>query len=164
MRGSSGALPAKWRQSTPELLDCMCDTDVMATELQSRRDLSTDPAAVKVEKTAGTGMEIAWKDGHVSRYTFQWLRDACPCALCDEEREQSGRKIGAPPQPKPDALPMFKAAAKPAEVSPVGRYAISFKWNDGHEHGIYSWEFLRKNCPCAECAARPTADHADSRE
>ena len=114
-----------------------------------------DPQSVKVNLTAGTGMEIAWKDGHLSRYSFTWLRDACPCALCDEERTQSGREIGKSPKSasKPGELPMFKAAAKPLEATPVGKYAISFRWNDGHQHGIYSWEFLREHCPCAECAA-----------
>jgi DUF971 family protein len=121
------------------------------SELRSSADVRFDPVAVKVQQTAGTGMEITWKDGHLSRYSFQWLRDACPCALCDEERGQSGRKPGAPPATKPGELPMFKAAAKPVEVTPVGKYAISFKWNDGHQHGIYSWEFLREHCPCAEC-------------
>jgi DUF971 family protein len=116
----------------------------------------SDPKSVDVNLTAGTGMEITWKDGHRSSYSFPWLRDACPCALCDEERSKSGRAIGAPPKPAPGALPMFKAAAKPTEVTPVGKYAISFKWNDGHQHGIYSWEFLRKHCPCPECRSRAT--------
>jgi DUF971 family protein len=49
---------------------------------------------------------------------------------------------------------MFKAAARPTQVEPVGKYAIRFTWNDGHQHGIYSWEFLREHCPCAECKAR----------
>ena len=52
------------------------------------------------------------------------------------------------------ALPMYKAAARPTEAKAVGKYAISFHWNDGHEHGIYSWAYLRENCPCAECKAR----------
>lgn len=111
----------------------------------------TDPKSVQVNVTTGTGVDIAWKDGHHSHYSFQWLRDACPCAMCDEERSQSGRKIGEPPKPKPGELPIFKGAAKPSEVTPVGKYAISFKWSDGHQHGIYSWDFLRKHCPCEEC-------------
>jgi len=36
-------------------------------------------------------MEIEWQDGHRSSYTFPFLRDACPCALCEEERGQAGR-------------------------------------------------------------------------
>ena len=49
--------------------------------------LANDPKSVKINLTAGTGMEIEWKDGHRSSYTFPFLRDACPCALCDDERE-----------------------------------------------------------------------------
>lgn len=126
-------------------------------------DLVADPKSVKVNVTAGTGVEIEWKDGHRSSYSFPFLRDACPCALCNEERERDGRQAGDPIKPVAGALPMFKAAARPTEVKPVGKYAISFHWNDGHEHGIYSWTYLREHCPCAECKARraleaPAAD------
>lgn len=113
--------------------------------------MSADPKSVKVHKTEGTGMEIEWKDGHRSTYTFPWLRDACPCALCNEEREKDGRKPGDPLKAVAGALPMFKALAKPTEVEPIGKYAIRFVWNDGHQHGIYSWEYLREWCPCPEC-------------
>ena len=102
-------------------------------------------------------MNILWKDGHASSYTFTWLRDACPCAVCDEERAGSGRVIGAAPQPVPGTLPMYRPPVRPNEAAPVGKYAISFKWNDGHQHGIYSWEFLRDHCPCAECKAAAKA-------
>jgi DUF971 family protein len=112
-----------------------------------------DPKSVKVNLTAGTGMDIEWKDGHRSSYSFQWLRNACPCALCDDERGKSGQEPGEPPRLAPGALPMFKPPAKPLHAEPVGKYAIRFRWNDGHELGIYSWEFLREYCPCDVCAA-----------
>ena len=51
------------------------------------------------------------------------------------------------------AKTMFKALARPTEVEPVGKYGIRFTWNDGHQHGIYSWEFLREHCPCQDCKA-----------
>ncbi len=38
-------------------------------------------------------------------------------------------------------------------AEPVGRYAIRFIFHDGHQTGIYSWEYLRDVCPCAECKA-----------
>jgi DUF971 family protein len=113
--------------------------------------VKADPKTVDVNVTTGTGMEIEWKDGHRSRYSFQFLRDACPCALCEDERGKSGLQPGESPAPPPGALPMFKAAAKPTQVEPVGKYAIRFTWNDGHMHGIYSWDFLRDVCPCEEC-------------
>lgn len=113
--------------------------------------LAIDPASVKVNLTAGTGVEIDWKDGHRSSYTFPYLRDACPCALCDDEREKSGRKPGEPPKLAPGALPLFKAAAKATAAEQVGKYALRFAWNDNHDLGIYSWAYLREICPCGEC-------------
>src|SRR5215813_11680396 len=94
-----------------------------------------DRKSVKVNKSTGTGMDIEWKDGHRSSYTFVFLRDACPCALCQEEREKDGRQPGDPLKPVAGALPMFKALARPTEVEPVGKYAIRFTWNDGHQRG-----------------------------
>jgi DUF971 family protein len=114
---------------------------------------STQPQNVRVNKTTGTGMEIDWSDGHRSQYKFQYLRDACPCAMCDDEREKSGAEVGEAPKPKKGSLPMYHDPARPTEVAPVGKYAISFVWNDGHRTGIYSWEFLRVICPCEECKA-----------
>ncbi|MFB3917822.1 MAG: gamma-butyrobetaine hydroxylase-like domain-containing protein [Terriglobales bacterium] len=111
------------------------------------------PKSVKVDITGGSGMNIEWKDGHKSHYSFVWLRDACPCAVCDDERSKEDRDPGQPKKPDPSALPMFKPPAKPTEAAGVGKYAIRFTWNDGHQHGIYSWEFLRQWCPCRECSA-----------
>jgi DUF971 family protein len=112
------------------------------------------PAKVRVKKTEGTGMVIDWRDGHQSAWTFFWLRHACPCATCHEEREADGRKPGIP-KPKPQTLlVMYEAPVKPVEVSSVGKYAMRFKWSDGHESGIYSWEYLRRQCQCEECKGR----------
>ena len=113
--------------------------------------MSADPKSVKVHKDTGSSMDIEWKDGHQSVYSFVYLRDACPCALCVEEREKDAREPGDQARPIAGALPMFKAMARPTEVEGVGKYAIRFTWNDGHQHGIYSWDYLREFCPCAEC-------------
>jgi DUF971 family protein len=118
---------------------------------------ATDPKSVKVNLTAGTGMDIEWADGHVSHYPFVFLRDACPCAMCSDEREKSKRKPGEPPRLAPGTLPMFKPAAKPVSAEGMGKYAIRFKWNDDHDLGIYSWKLLRELCRCAECKAAGTS-------
>jgi DUF971 family protein len=110
------------------------------------------PQKVRVMKTEGTGVAIEWKDGHHSAWNFAWLRNACPCAVCHEEREQAGRPIGvAKAQPK-TLLPLYEAPARPLETTPVGKYALRFKWSDGHDSGIYSWEYLRRVCQCSQCA------------
>ncbi len=111
-----------------------------------------NPKSVKVNVTTGTGMDIEWDDGHRTHYSFQWLRDACPCATCNEERENHGRKPGEPEKKAATLLPMYKEPPKPKEVKPVGRYALNIIWNDGHASGIYSWDYLRGMCGCDECA------------
>lgn len=96
-------------------------------------------------------MEIDWKDGHHSSYTFRFLRDACPCALCEDERTKARRMPGEPEKPAPGTLPMFKPAVKALAAEAVGKYALKFSWNDNHDLGLYSWAYLREICPCGEC-------------
>jgi len=110
-----------------------------------------NPKSVKVNISTGTGVDIEWDDGHRTHYTFQWLRDACPCATCVEERTGHKRKPGEPAKAAPSLLPMYKEPIKATEAKPVGRYALSFTWNDGHSSGIYSWDYLREMCQCDEC-------------
>lgn len=132
----------------------------IVSEAQARRECASEqklpnaavtPLKVRVMKSEGTGVSIDWKDGHESSWNFAWLRWACPCAVCNEERAQTGRAVGVP-KPKPGGLlVMYEAPPRPVEVTPVGKYALRFKWNDGHESGIYSWDYLRRVCQCALC-------------
>ena len=46
---------------------------------------------------------------------------------------------------------MFAPPTKPTGAHAVGRYALEFSWSDGHRVGIYSWDYLRRNCQCGEC-------------
>jgi len=113
--------------------------------------IAVTPEKVRVLLTEGKGLEIDWRDGHRSAWSFAWLREACPCATCIDQRAQEGRKAGQP-KPKPAAvLPMYAPPAKPKSAQAVGRYAIQFNWEDGHSGGIYSWEYLRRVCQCGEC-------------
>ena len=113
--------------------------------------IATTPEKVRVLLTEGTGLEIDWQDGHRSAWNFAFLREACPCATCVEARKAEGRAPGqAKPRPQ-ELLPLFTPPAKPASAQGVGRYAIQFNWQDGHSGGIYSWEYLRRQCQCQEC-------------
>lgn len=116
------------------------------------------PAKVKIDRTGGTGMTIEWRDGHTSHWSFAWLRAACPCATCHEAREAEGRAPGIAKAKPATLLPMYEAPPRPAEVEPVGKYALRFKWNDGHEAGLYSWDYLRNVCDVEasrQAAAKP---------
>jgi DUF971 family protein len=124
-----------------------------APEPEMAREAVT-PAKVRVQQTTGEGLEIEWKDGHRSRWSFAWLRNACPCATCHEERGAEGREPGEAKPKSATLLPMYHEPAKPNTASRVGNYAISFQWNDGHASGIYSWDYLRRHCQCEECRAK----------
>jgi DUF971 family protein len=130
------------------------DKEHSAREAEGNRPLAriaVTPEKVRVLLSEGKGLEIDWQDGHKSAWNFAWLRDACPCATCVDERIKEGRKIGQPHSRATELLPMYKPLAKPASAHAVGRYALQFNWLDGHSSGIYSWEYLRRNCQCAEC-------------
>ena len=113
------------------------------------------PAPSQVEVSLSGGVSIVWKDGHASRYTIAALRAACPCATCcdlhgDGKRYETEKpeKAGAPSP----VLPMYKpTGATLTDVKPVGRYALQFSFSDGHNTGIYTWEYLRQLCPCEQC-------------
>jgi DUF971 family protein len=113
--------------------------------------IAITPEKVRVLLTEGKGLEIDWIDGHRSAWSFAWLREACPCATCNEERAKEGRKPGQPKAKAAVLLPMYTPPAKPASAHAVGRYALQFNWQDGHTAGIYSWEYLRRSCQCREC-------------
>ncbi|HEV2618967.1 MAG TPA: DUF971 domain-containing protein [Acidobacteriaceae bacterium] len=109
------------------------------------------PQKIRVKKSEGTGVEIDWRDGHRSSWSFRWLRDACPCATCHDEREQAGRAPGEAKAKVQALLAMYEDPPRPVEITPVGKYALKFKWNDGHEAGLYSWDYLRRVCQCELC-------------
>ena len=50
--------------------------------------IAVTPNKVRVLLTEGKGLEIDWRDGHKSAWNFAWLREACPCATCVDQRTQ----------------------------------------------------------------------------
>jgi len=108
-------------------------------------DARTKPLDVKIHVSTGAGMDIAWADGHQSHYDFAYLRDHCPCALCNEEHGHGPAPAAANP------LPLYKPRSGARAASAVGHYAVQFDFSDGHSTGIYSFEYLRQICPCDDC-------------
>jgi DUF971 family protein len=114
-------------------------------------DQRKKPIDVKVHVKTGAGVDIAWADGHSSHFDFAFLRDNCPCATCNDEREkkESGPSAKLPASP---LLPMYRPKPKAQAATQVGNYAIQISFNDGHSTGIFSYAYLRTLCPCKECA------------
>lgn len=89
-------------------------------------------------------IRIEWDDGHQSALEMAYLRRKCPCVMC------KGAELRTPDGGV--ELPSFQN--KPLDIvasAPVGNYAVNFRFNDGHDTGIYSFEHLRRICPCPEC-------------
>jgi DUF971 family protein len=114
-------------------------------------DVRKKPMEVKVHVSTGAGVDIIWSDGHASHYGFPYLRDHCPCALCNDEREKKSRLGGMVGSSA--ALPMFKPKATARTAAAVGNYALQIQFSDSHSTGIYSFEYLREICPCSACAS-----------
>ena len=91
------------------------------------------PAEVAPTQDA-TRLRIDWKDGHASVFTPRELRLHCPCAGCVDEL--TGERILVPG--------MVPETIHPTAIEYVGRYALRFVWSDGHETGIYPFEYLRR--------------------
>jgi DUF971 family protein len=112
-------------------------------------DQRKKPAGVKVHVTTGEGVEIAWSDGHASRYDFPYLRDHCPCATCNDERLKKDQQVAQ--HGSNSILPMYKPKVKAKSATAVGNYAIQIDFSDGHTTGIFSFGHLREICPCEAC-------------
>jgi DUF971 family protein len=116
-------------------------------------DPRKQPTAVKVHVKTGAGVDITWADGHSSHFDFPYLRDNCPCATCNDERAKKHSAPASGPTLAPSPLlPMYKPKARAQSATQVGNYAIQIFFNDGHSTGIFSYDYLRTVCPCAECA------------
>lgn len=105
------------------------------------------PMPVEIRRLGVRAIRIRWRDGHVSEYANSYLRDHCPCAGC-RVRPPRGLPIVARQRP-----PLYAAT-----IVPAGRYALSIRWSDGHDGGIYSYQTLRTLCPCAACGPEPVRE------
>ncbi|HEY6803281.1 MAG TPA: DUF971 domain-containing protein [Pyrinomonadaceae bacterium] len=93
-----------------------------------------EPREIKHEDDST--VRITWADDRECRYKAAELRRACPCAQC--VNEWTGERM-LKPETISDKLDI-------RDLSLVGRYAINFRWSDGHETGIYSFRYLRELC------------------
>ncbi|MEM1347563.1 MAG: DUF971 domain-containing protein [Myxococcota bacterium] len=77
---------------------------------------------------------VTYSDGLEAAYPTVFLRGYCPCARCQGHG-------GGPPK---WVQPMRREQVTVENVTPVGTYAMSIIWGDGHDTGIYTFESLRE--------------------
>lgn len=105
------------------------------------------PVNIDVDRVAGE-MRITWPGDKVCAYPLNNLREACPCAECRGGHEYMGRAYD--PDHILSLIPTRSYALEQVEL--VGNYALQFFWDDGHNSGIYTWEYLYRLCPPAQGA------------
>jgi DUF971 family protein len=93
-------------------------------------------------------LSVTWDDGHASLYSFMLLRAGCPCAQC---RGGHANMNDTPDEAVFEARLEDSPAVRLKTIVPIGSYAITPVWEDGHDYGIYHWSYLRALCPCTEC-------------
>ena len=77
-------------------------------------------------------LEIAFDDGSAYKLPYEYLRVYSPSA------EVRGHGPGQ------ETLQVGKRDVTIKTVEPVGHYALRPTFSDGHDTGIYSWEYLHE--------------------
>ena len=77
-------------------------------------------------------LEIAFDDGARYSLPFEFLRVYSPSA------EVRGHGPGQ------EELQVGKQTVILREVQPVGSYALKLAFDDGHDSGLYTWEYLHQ--------------------
>lgn len=87
------------------------------------------PTDVKLHQVSGV-LELGYEDGTVFNLSAEFLRVYSPSAeVQGHSKDQAVLQHG-------------KKMVKIADLVPQGHYAIRIEFSDGHDSGIYSWEYL----------------------
>jgi DUF971 family protein len=87
------------------------------------------PTEITLHQTSRV-LELAFDNGKQFRLPYEFLRVHSPSA------EVRGHGPGQ------ETLQIGKRDVTIASVEPVGHYALRPTFSDGHESGIYSWDYL----------------------
>jgi DUF971 family protein len=85
-----------------------------------------------VVKDQGRTLEIAFDDGATVSLTSERLRVESPSAEVQGHSPAEKRKV------------VGKENVRIVDIEPIGNYAIRIIFDDGHNTGLYAWDYLRK--------------------
>ena len=77
-------------------------------------------------------LELSFDDGLTGELSAEFLRVHSPSA------EVRGHGPGE------EVLQTGKAQVKVTAINPVGHYAVQLVFDDGHDSGLYGWEYLHE--------------------
>jgi DUF971 family protein len=94
-------------------------------------DMSAQPLDIKLHQQSRM-LEITFSDDACYRLPYEYLRVYSPSA------DVSGHGPGD------EVLQTGKINVGVSGVVPAGSYAIQINFDDGHDTGLYTWEYLYK--------------------
>jgi DUF971 family protein len=115
----------------------------MNHHIEPREDIVDQPKHIDIKRDRGVTIE--WSDGVTSFYSVNYLRRMSPSA----EQRQLLEEMQKNPLMVLPASALSKAG-EPLTIEDaqfVGRYAIKLVFSDGHDTGIFSWDYLREIDP-----------------
>ena len=87
------------------------------------------PTEIKLHKQSRM-LEVAFDDGKRFELPCEYLRVYSPSA------EVRGHGPGQ------ETLQVGKKDVEITDIQPVGQYAVALVFSDGHDSGLYSWDYL----------------------
>lgn len=104
------------------------DSDTPETATQGS-STTAQPVGVRLRRKSGV-LELTYADGSVYELSAEMLRVFSPSA------EVKGHGKGQ------EVLQTGKSKVGLTDVEAMGHYAIRLSFDDGHNSGIYSWDYL----------------------
>lgn len=95
------------------------------------------PLELQNVQLIGNELAMRWSDGVESYLPLESFRRACPCAGCGGEPDVLGNIS------RPD-VSYTASSFELVAWQLVGGYALQPKWADGHDTGLYSFQYLRR--------------------
>jgi DUF971 family protein len=99
------------------------------------------PTAIDVDRPHG--LTLTWADGSRTHLPVDLLRRHSPSAEARAWAEEQARNPLA-------VMPESAAFSEPLRIVDaelVGRYALRLRFSDGHDTGLYAWDYLRTLAP-----------------
>ncbi len=94
----------------------------------------------------GDELAIAWSDQTETYLPLEFLRRHCPCAGCGGEPDVMGH-IEAP------EVTHTESSFRMRRYAMMGGYALAPTWEDGHNTGLYTFQYLKRLAAALEAGA-----------
>ncbi len=86
----------------------------------------------KISVAKDDNLVIEWDSGTISKINKYLLRKSCPCAICEVERDENHHDYNLFRGDKTEII----------DIEIIGQHAIKITWKDGHNAGMYEFQYL----------------------